>query len=540
MPHGLSAASVASTARRDASTTRWASSAGLVTTLLALPLVLPALHGLLAAVSAALDASGDGPAASPLWPNVRTQAMLLRGVGLGAASAAVATALGALVAAALLLPAKRPWRIALGALLAASFYFGSVVHLMAWRTLFPGINGGAGGWALAVLTLGGRYAPFCAALFVTGLLALDRAELEAALFNGGARGVWIVARGRLARLACMSLAAVGALVFSETELPPLLGVYIYAQEFMSLVALEASPGAAAAQGWPMMLVALACGAVLAGLPRMRAASGSGQATGWLGAWVFPPKALRHAAWPLALGVAVLPLSLLAVGTWQATGRWQAVPWPMMRQTMLNTLWVAAASSALAGLWSWALASWAVRAGRGAASALHVLLPTLMLWPSSLTALAVLALSSSAFSPVLDIADAAPLVTAHFLRILPFTAWLLLAMREAEATAPREQLAVSGASIWGALRHVHAPAALPRLAAAFLLGVGLSLAELTATVLTVPPGMETVILRLYNLLHYGDQRGVMSMALLQGLVVAALVGAALVGSSFWRTQQDAGS
>ena len=77
-----------------------------------------------------------------------------------------------------------------------------------------------------------------------------------------------------------------------------------------------------------------------------------------------------------------------------------------------------------------------------------------------------------------------------------------------------------------MRHVHLPAARPGLIAAFMLCAGLSLAELTATVLTVPPGMETVILRLYNLLHYGDQRGVMMLALVQGLSVALCTAAAM--------------
>jgi iron(III) transport system permease protein len=66
-----------------------------------------------------------------------------------------------------------------------------------------------------------------------------------------------------------------------------------------------------------------------------------------------------------------------------------------------------------------------------------------------------------------------------------------------------------------------------LLSAFVLCAGLSLAELTATVLTVPPGMETVILRLYNLMHYGDQRGVMMLALVQGLTVALGVCTAMI-------------
>ena len=533
----MSAATYPARLRPDWRRARAAALPALVTAVLSLPLVLPALHGIAAAAVAALGWGSD-TLANPLWPNARVQLLLWRGVMLGIGSALLATAMGAAVALALLLPMAMRWRIALGVWLAASFCFGSVVHLLAWRTLFPGITGGVEGWALAILTLGGRYAPLCAALFAAGLQTLDRAELEAALFSGGGRAVWAVARGRLLRLAGTSVATVGALVFSETELPPLLGVVIYAEEFMSLVALESSSGAAVAQGWPLMLVALLSGAVLAQLPRLRPASGNGQATGWLGAWVFPPAALHSLALPLALLLAVLPMAMLALGMGQATGRWQAVAGPMLWRTLFNTLWVAAAASALACLWSWCLAAWAQRCGRWAVRPLHILLPVLMLWPSSLVGLAVLALASSPL-PLLDVADTAPLVSAHFLRILPFTAWLLLAMREAEPLAPREQLAMLGASTWGALRHVHGPAALPWLAAAFMFGLGLSLAELTATVLTVPPGLETVILRLYNLLHYGDQRGVMALALIQGVVVAILVASALLGARWWRGRRHAG-
>lgn len=495
-----------------------------VLALLALPLLLPALHG----VGGALRTVWDGQALAgggSLWPGSRVQGLLRQSLALSACAALLATTIGAVCAWALLLPQRRGWRLALAALLAASFCFGTVVHLLAWRALFPVVSGGVAGWVLAVVTLALRYAPLSVALLATGLATLERAELETALCAGGGAALWAVARRRLLLLAGMSVAAVGALVFGESELPPLLGVHVYAEEFLSQVALEPSASVAAALGWPLMAVALACAALLAGLPRLRATAAGAVSLGWIGQWAHPPFLLRAVLPRLALALAALPLLLLAWGSVQATGRWPA----HAAAALFNSLWVACASGLLACLWAWALASGAVRAGGWAVPALNALLWVMMLWPSALTGIALAGWGAP------DWAGAAmPLILAHGLRVLPFAAWVLLALRDAQPRGPGEQLQIMGAGAgigmrsggWATLRHVYLPAAWPGLIAAFMLCAGLSLAELTATVLTVPPGMETVILRLYNLLHYGDQRGVMMLALVQGLSVASGVAAAM--------------
>ncbi len=483
---------------------------------LVLPLVLPALHG----VAGAFSAVWGGPelaGGGTLWPGSRVQGLLGQSLLLSLLSALLATAIAALWALALLMPQGRTWRMALTALLAASFCFGTVVHLLAWRAVFPVVSGGVPGWALAAVTLALRYAPLAAALLATGLATLERAELETALCTGGARALWAVARRRLLRLAGMAAAAVAALVFCESELPPLLGVHVYAEEFLSQVALEPSAGVAAALGWPLMAVALLCAALLAGLPRLRATAAGAVSLGWIGQWAQPPAWLQAWVPTVALAVAALPLLLLTWGSVQATGRWPA----HAGAALFSSLWVAGLSALLACAWAWALASVAARAGGSAVQALNGVLWAMMLWPSALTGIALAGWAAP------DGAGAAtPLVLAHALRVLPFAAWVLLAMRDAQPRAPGEQLRALGASGWPALRHVHLPAAWPGLAAAFVLCAGLSLAELTATVLTVPPGMETVILRLYNLLHYGDQRGVMMLALVQGLTVAGGIALAL--------------
>lgn len=494
---------------------------------LLLPMAWPALHGLGGAAWTVWNGTalaGGGK----LWPGARVGGLLANGLLLSLAAAAVAVVCAALWATTLLLPLARGMRLALLALLVASFCFGTVVHLMAWRALFPGVTGGAAGWCLAVLVLGLRYAPLAAALLVTGLAVLERAELETALCTGGASALWVVARKRLLRLAGMCAAAVAALVFCESELPPLVGVHVYAEEFLSQVALEPDPHVAAALGWPLMAVALACAALLGGLPRLEAASGGAVRLGWLGQWAHPPQALRAVLPTAALMLAACPLALLALGTLQATGRWPA----HAGAALASSLWVAALSSLLAVIWGWALAAAAVRAGSAAVKAVNLLAWLAMLWPSALTGLAIAGLGMpDAFGA------ATPLVLAHALRLLPFCAWVLLALQDLQPKAPAEQLRVLGARGWAAMRHVRLPAQKAGLLAAWTLGAGLSLAELTATVLTVPPGMETVILRLYNLLHYGDQRGVMMLALLQGLAVAGLMAAGLLAAGRTRTGMD---
>lgn len=499
---------------RSGRDTRWlrsadGSSGAAAAWLLAFPLLLPALYGLGSATWAVLQARAPSASAA-LWPDDRVQALLAQGLALALLAALLATALGALAALALLMPRGRRWRLALGAGLAASFCFGTVVHLLAWRALFPGVSGGVQGWALAVLVLGLRYAPLAAALLAGALASLERAELETALATGGARAMWIVARSRLLRLASMALAAVAALVFCESELPALLGVHVYAEEFLAQVALEPSAPAAAALGWPLMAMALACAALLAGLPRLRANAAGAVSRGWIGQWARPP-ALAAAAVPAAaMAIAWLPLALLACGAVQASGAWPN----HAGAALVSSLWLAAVASLLALVWAWALARLAARAGGGTVAALNAVLWLMMLWPSALTGIAIAGWQAPDW-----VGGEARLVLAHALRILPFATWVLLAFEALLPRAPAEQLRVLGARGWPALQRVHLPGALPGLLAAFALGAGLSLAELTATVLTVPPGLETVILRLYNLLHYGDQRGVMLLALLQGLTVA---------------------
>jgi iron(III) transport system permease protein len=482
--------------------------------MLSVPMLWPVVHGLggvLAALGQGVALVGGGE----LWPSNRVGLLLAHSLLLALLSAALATLIAAVCAGALLLPMPRLTRLLLLACWVACFCLGTVVHMLAWRALFPGVSGGVQGFAMTVVTMAMRYAPLAVALLTAGLAALERVELETALCTGGGRALWVVTRNRLLRLGGMCVAAIASLVFCESEVPALWGVQVYAEEFLSQVALEPDARLAAALGWPLMAVAAGCAAWMSRLPRLKANSAGAVQLGWIGQWGQLSTRLKAMWLGSVVFLAALPLVLLAWGSVQASGRWPA----QAGSALVASLSLAVVSALMAVAWGWALAASAVRRGAGAVTTTNLLLWLAMLWPSALTGLAI---AGWALPPWTG--DAAPLVVAHALRLLPFAAWALLAMLDAHGHGPRDQLSLlKGRSTWrySALRHIHWPMLRPGLLAAFILCVGLSMAELTITVLTVPAGMETVILRLYNLMHYGDQRGVMMLALAQSLSVAAL-------------------
>ena len=62
---------------------------------------------------------------------------------------------------------------------------------------------------------------------------------------------------------------------------------------------------------------------------------------------------------------------------------------------------------------------------------------------------------------------------------------------------------------------------------------LSLGEIGATLLVIPPGLGTVALRLYNLLHYGAPASTAGLAL-------SLLGIILVAGGLWAIYRERGA
>src|SRR5437667_147680 len=73
--------------------------------------------------------------------------------------------------------------------------------------------------------------------------------------------------------------------------------------------------------------------------------------------------------------------------------------------------------------------------------------------------------------------------------------------------------LEGASRWQLLRHVHWPQIAPQIAAAWYLTYLLCLWDAETLILVMPPGAETLSVRVFNFLHYGHNAQVNALCLL---------------------------
>src|SRR5262249_34580673 len=80
--------------------------------------------------------------------------------------------------------------------------------------------------------------------------------------------------------------------------------------------------------------------------------------------------------------------------------------------------------------------------------------------------------------------------------------------------------LEGASAWQMFRHVHWPQAGNQIMAACYIVFLLCLWDVESIVLIVPPGGETLSLRIFNLLHYGHNAQVNALCLMLLLIALA--------------------
>lgn len=120
-----------------------------------------------------------------------------------------------------------------------------------------------------------------------------------------------------------------------------------------------------------------------------------------------------------------------------------------------------------------------------------------------------------------------------IRALPLPTLILW---HAFATLPTtivDHAATEGAGWWTRLVWVGAAARRSAIALAWLAGFVVAIGELPATVLVAPPGLPTLSLRIFNLLHYGVEDQVagicLALLLIVGLIALALYG--MVGAAF---------
>jgi iron(III) transport system permease protein len=90
----------------------------------------------------------------------------------------------------------------------------------------------------------------------------------------------------------------------------------------------------------------------------------------------------------------------------------------------------------------------------------------------------------------------------------------------------ETAALEGAGPLVRLWKVVLPQIAAALACAWLAALALSMAELSASILLVPPGVNTLAIRIFGLVHYGVEDQLAALSLAVAALFAALAGGVL--------------
>jgi iron(III) transport system permease protein len=313
----------------------------------------------------------------------------------------------------------------------------------------------------------------------------------------------------------------------DYSVPSLFQVNVYPLEVFADYSATNRPERALLLTLPMLLIAVGAAAGL--LRSLRALAVRTTAAGRR--WSPPPQ------WPLALvtlqwvalallGLQVLvPIGVLLAQSGGPSGVASSLgaAWGDIR----SSVWTAAVASGLSALVGLGLARRLGKEATGRGWWLLVMAPLAI--PASLAGIGFVVVTAP-ISGVLGSALAAGPALVLFARFVPLSALVLLAQMRRLDPLLFECARISEPSAWRRALLIEAPLLSAGLLAAGGLTFALSLGELGATLLAVPPGMGALSIRIYNYLHYGASETVAGLCLaLEACVLAtALASLGLAG------------
>lgn len=447
------------------------------------------------------------------------------------------------------LPGRRAGWALVGLMLFMPLYLQAAAWMSGFglQGWFPAVTGGPvllDGWTGAVWIHAVAAVPWVTAIVGVALVRVEPELEEAALLDTGP--LTVVARVTLpAVLPAVGLAAVWVAVQAAGEMTvtDLFAVRTYAEELYTRTAVGIEPGEGPLGVLPgAMLTALV---VTGGLVLSARAAPQGGPLSVrtsrvfaLGAWRWPLVALAVAVGLLLVGVPWGSLLLKAgivveqvgearVRSWSAgklAGMVLAAPgehgreigWSALIGGVSATLAVVAAvglawPARRGGVWAWP--AWG-------ATALSLAVP------GPLMGLAAIAMLNRPELPLLaylyDNSILPPVLVLALRALGPAT----LAAWHGLASVPAELLdaaAVDGAGPLRRLLGVVLPMRRRTLAVAWLVALAVTQADLAASILVVPPGVTTLAIHIFQLVHYGVEDQVAAICLALAAITAALAG-----------------
>ena len=126
------------------------------------------------------------------------------------------------------------------------------------------------------------------------------------------------------------------------------------------------------------------------------------------------------------------------------------------------------------------------------------------------------------------------ILGYIARFLPFAVLILLSGIRQISCRFEEAAHLTDASFYTILWRIILPLSGPSLAAVLFIVFILSFGELGASLLIIPPGRETIPIKIYNLMHYGADQAVAALCL---IIIAVILGIASL-FALYRTKTPA--
>lgn len=473
------------------------------------------------------------------WPEfvsaaARRGLLLINSVRLSAAVAAAAMIIGTLLATVLWAWNTRPY-LQLRWLAVIFAAVPPYIHALAWSsalafltnilnrrlgTSLPPLGGWGGSWWVQVMAL----LPQAIGLALVSLEMVDPQLLEAGRMSRSDGDVL----SRIALpLAAPTLLAGGGIVFilslMDYSVTSLFGKNVYPLEIFAEHSATGKPASAFLLALPLLFLAVLV--IYFSQSPLREAA---QRPPWgIRPWQIKPcwprwfQALQYGACILLALQILVPLFTLSIaaGGWNGLGESLS----LARREVVFSLGVALGTAVLVLLPAYGVAQKLVQAGK-ARKRWWFLVTLPLALPAPLVGIGLIVIWNRPFWGAVYGSAAMPLLAA-LARFTPLAALLLVAqLRRIDpllldaARMLQKRPLDTWLKIW-------LPLMAPGLLAASFLCFALTLGELGATLIIAPPGMATLTMRLYNLLHYGATELVAGLCLL--MTVATVVTGALV-------------
>lgn len=449
--------------------------------------------------------------AAPALVGVQQLVLLGRSVCLAVCAGGIGTMIGLLAGYAI---AAQPRQVQarLAALMMLPLVIPPFVHALAWIMLANDFGQAIHGFWTAVFVLAASFWPIAGLLAWAGLRQSAGAQIEAARFGKNRlRAFWQIELGLIRPHLGTGFLLIGLFSFSDYGVPSLLRVNTYPVFVFSQFAAFYDLRSGVISCWPYVLLPMAA------IWIWRRVTG-GRLNEVLGQGAKPCARIfsRLARWLwaavyAAIAIVSLVLPVLVLLKTAGPASTYATAWKTAHSQVWTSVLLAAASAAVLVTLALPLAL-GIHRSRGDWRALQdfaSLLPIAL--PGTLFGMAAIFLWNRPQTQFIY-GTGAVVVLLYLARFLPFAIHSQVSGLEQIGSNLLDAARMADRSSARTACRILLPLMAPTLMIAWALGFVLSLHELAGTLLVVPPGMETLSVRIYSLYHYGAGQLVAALAL----------------------------